>query len=42
MKLNAVSEMIPVTWNEFYEPHPFAPIEQMEGYRYLFTDLKIG
>ena len=40
MKLNAVSEMIPVTWNEFYEPHPFAPVEQMEGYRYLFTDLK--
>ena len=40
MKLNAVSEMIPVTWNEFYEPHPFAPVEQMEGYRNLFTDLK--
>jgi glycine dehydrogenase len=40
MKLNAVSEMIPVTWGEFYEPHPFAPVEQMEGYRNLFTDLK--
>ena len=40
MKLNAVSEMIPITWNEFYEPHPFAPVEQMEGYRNLFTDLK--
>ena len=40
LKLNAVSEMIPVTWGEFYEPHPFAPVEQMEGYRNLFTDLK--
>ena len=40
MKLNAVSEMIPVTWGVFYEPHPFAPVEQMEGYRNLFTDLK--
>ena len=40
MKLNAVAEMIPVTWREFSEPHPFAPIEQMEGYRTLFTDLK--
>ena len=40
MKLNAVAEMIPVTWREFSEPHPFAPLEQMEGYRTLFTDLK--
>ena len=40
MKLNAVAEMIPVTWREFSEPHPFAPVEQMEGYRSLFTDLK--
>ena len=40
MKLNAVAEMIPVTWREFSEPHPFAPVEQMEGYRTLFTDLK--
>jgi glycine dehydrogenase len=31
MKLNAVAEMIPVTWREFSEPHPFAPVEQMEG-----------
>jgi len=40
MKLNSVSEMIPVTWKEFSQPHPFSPIEQMDGYRELFTDLK--
>ena len=40
MKLNAVAEMIPISWREFSEPHPFAPIEQMEGFRTLFTDLK--
>ena len=40
MKLNAVSEMIPVTWKEFSQPHPFSPVEQMGGYRELFTDLK--
>ncbi len=40
MKLNSVAEMIPASWREFSEPHPFVPIEQMEGYRTLFTDLK--
>lgn len=40
MKLNSASEMIPVTWREFSQPHPFTPVEQMEGYRNLFTDLK--
>ena len=40
MKLNAVAEMIPVSWQEFSQPHPFTPIEQMDGYRTLFTDLK--
>ena len=40
MKLNAVSEMIPVTWKEFSQPHPFSPVEQNDGYRELFTDLK--
>ena len=40
MKLNAVSEMIPVTWKEFSQPHPFSPVEQLDGYRELFTDLK--
>jgi len=32
--------MTPVTWREFSQPHPFTPVEQMEGYRNLFTDLK--
>jgi len=40
MKLNSVSEMIPVTWKEFSQPHPFSPIEQADGFRELFTDLK--
>jgi len=40
MKLNAVAEMIPISWKEFAEPHPFVPIEQMDGFRTLFTDLK--
>ena len=40
MKLNSVSEMTPVTWREFSQPHPFTPVEQMDGYRILFTDLK--
>ena len=33
MKLNATSEMIPITWPEFSLPHPFSPAHQMEGYR---------
>ena len=40
MKLNAVAEMIPISWKEFAEPHPFVPVEQMEGFRTIFTDLK--
>jgi glycine dehydrogenase len=40
MKLNATSEMLPVTWPEFAEPHPFAPREQMVGYAELFADLE--
>ncbi|HMN96635.1 MAG TPA: aminomethyl-transferring glycine dehydrogenase [Phycisphaerales bacterium] len=40
MKLNATSEMIPVTWPEFSRMHPFAPREQVEGYRQLFADLE--
>ena len=31
MKLNAVAEMIPISWREFAEPHPFVPIGQMDG-----------
>jgi glycine dehydrogenase len=40
MKLNATSEMIPVTWPEFGGIHPFAPKEQTEGYQMLFKDLE--
>ncbi len=35
MKLNATSEMIPLTWPEFSNLHPFAPPEQAEGYHAL-------
>ncbi len=40
MKLNATSEMVPVTWPEFADIHPFAPAEQTKGYRRLFSDLE--
>ncbi|MBL9203662.1 MAG: aminomethyl-transferring glycine dehydrogenase [Opitutaceae bacterium] len=40
MKLNAASEMLPVTWPEFGRLHPFAPTEQARGYHQLFRDLK--
>ena len=40
MKLNATSEMIPVTWPEFGQMHPFAPADQTEGYRELFRTLE--
>ena len=40
MKLNASAEMIPVTWPEFGNLHPFAPIDQAQGYRELFEQLQ--
>ncbi len=40
MKLNATSEMIPVTWPEFGRMHPFAPAAQAKGYARLFQDLE--
>ncbi|WP_322978549.1 aminomethyl-transferring glycine dehydrogenase [Pseudomonas sp. C11] len=40
MKLNAASEMIPVTWPEFGNLHPFAPVEQAAGYTQLTTELE--
>ena len=40
MKLNATAEMIPVTWPEIAGIHPFAPSEQMEGYRQLYRQLE--
>lgn len=40
MKLNAASEMIPVTWPEFGNLHPFAPVEQAAGYTQLTSELE--
>jgi glycine dehydrogenase len=40
MKLNATAEMVPVTWPEFGQIHPFAPASQTAGYRQLFADLE--
>nr|WP_291273154.1 aminomethyl-transferring glycine dehydrogenase [Gemmatimonas sp.] len=40
MKLNATAEMIPVTWPEFGQLHPFAPRTQAEGYAQLFRELE--
>jgi glycine dehydrogenase len=40
MKLNATAEMIPVTWPEFGKLHPFAPVEQTQGYQEMFGNLE--
>ncbi|KAJ1921100.1 glycine decarboxylase subunit P [Mycoemilia scoparia] len=40
MKLNATTQMIPVTWPEFGRVHPFAPEDQKAGYHILFRDLE--
>jgi glycine dehydrogenase len=40
MKLNATSEMLPITWPEFADVHPFAPADQVEGYLELILDLE--
>jgi glycine dehydrogenase len=40
MKLNATSEMIPITWPEFAGVHPFAPAEQLAGYQLLDQQLR--
>ena len=40
MKLNATTEMIPVTWPEFGGMHPMAPLDQAQGYAELFQDLE--
>ncbi|MDO9102918.1 MAG: aminomethyl-transferring glycine dehydrogenase [Candidatus Nitrotoga sp.] len=39
MKLNAASELIPITWPEFAHIHPFVPIEQAAGYHEIIDDL---
>lgn len=39
MKLNAASEMIPLSWNHWSKIHPFAPKEQAGGYQYIVDEL---
>ena len=39
MKLNATAEMLPITWPEFAEIHPFAPADQALGYAEIIEDL---
>lgn len=40
MKLNATVEMLPVSWAEFAQIHPFAPVSQTKGYQVLFQQLE--
>ena len=40
MKLNATSEMIPVSWSEFSNIHPFAPKDQLAGYSRLINEME--
>lgn len=40
MKLNAAAEMIPVTWEAFANMHPFAPLQQAQGYLQMITELE--
>jgi glycine dehydrogenase len=40
MKLNAASEMMPVTWPEFSRIHPFTPVGQVQGYAHIIKDLE--
>ena len=40
MKLNAVAEMVPISWPEFAKLHPFAPLKQARGYQILFQNLE--
>ena len=39
MKLNATAEMMPITWPEFAEIHPFVPADQAQGYAEMIEDL---
>ncbi len=40
MKLNAASELFPITWPEFTSIHPFAPVEQAKGYHQMMNELR--
>jgi glycine dehydrogenase len=42
MKLNAASEMLPITWPEFADIHPFAPVNQAEGYQQMLRELEVS
>ena len=40
MKLNAASELIPLSWPEFANIHPFVPVDQTQGYQAIFNELE--
>jgi glycine dehydrogenase len=40
MKLNSATEMLPVTWEHFGRVHPFAPLDQAQGYAQVFQELE--
>ena len=40
MKLNATAEMMAITWPEFAALHPFAPVEQAQGYAAIFAEME--
>jgi glycine dehydrogenase len=40
MKLNSATEMLPVTWEHFSRMHPFAPLDQVQGYAQVFSELQ--
>ncbi|MBK7409202.1 MAG: aminomethyl-transferring glycine dehydrogenase [Saprospirales bacterium] len=40
MKLNAAVELMPVSWAEFADIHPFVPVDQVQGYHEIFRDLE--
>lgn len=40
MKLNAAAELLPVSWPEFANIHPFAPVNQTKGYQQIFEELE--
>lgn len=40
MKLNATAEMVPISWPEFAQIHPFAPLSQTQGYQQMFAQLE--
>jgi len=40
MKLNAAAELMPITWPEFANIHPFAPVDQTKGYQQIFKELE--